>query len=691
MPRRILAVIDQAPAADPVAWWSADWARHEGAELLLVRVEPPESADAGDAGDGATIRGGATLIDVDSELTDAARHLVGDAGRGFWIRAADAAEAIVHFAAEERCEMIVCGNEGMHGRREFLLHNIPNRISHLAHCSVVLINTAPGEDDGSRSRFHHHRPAPTAHAAPEVFEGHMLGRAAEIGRMLALLGAREAVSQRRHRGDVKREARLLRESLEQLGPTFEKLGQMLSTRPDLLAPEFIEELSALQNNVPPLSHAEVVQVMEQELHVPWEDVFETVSDEPLAAGTIAQVHHAILCTGEHVVIKVQRPSAEEEMGKDLALLRLFAERAAGLESLDRVVDLPAIIEHLSDSLQRELDFTQEAANLKRMGEVLEPYTRLRAPHVYDNFSSHRLLVMEEVMGSPIAAAPSGPERSEAAHQLVESYYEQVLVAGFFHADPHPGNLLWSGGQIVFLDLGMVGHLDEHTRDLLGFLLLSFWHEDVAFLADTLLLLAERHGNVDQESLRSELAELVHRYRHAMLEQLQLGPMLTDLTQLCIRNDIRMPASLALIGKALGQMQLAAAQLDASIDPFGIAGRFFAKHLTRNVRDLLGPQRVYYNAQKLRLRATALLDAVERLVGAKPGFEPSITLKGTERLETVLRQAGRRLAAGITAAAAFLICGVTASFGHVTLALTWTFAAVGILFALWLLTDLVRRT
>ena len=682
MTRRILAVTENTAATDEVARWGADWARHESAELVLVRVEPP--ADDGSNGDGAHHG-----VQADDELTTAARLLVGDAGRGVRISAEDAAEAIVHFAADERCDMIVVGNEGMHGRREFLLHNIPNRISHLANCSVVLIDTAHVEEDGAH-RFHHHRPAPEAHPDPAAFEGHMLGRAAEIGRMLTVLGAREAVTARRHRGDVRREARLLRESMEKLGPTFEKLGQMLSTRPDLLAPEFIEELATLQDDVPPMSHAEVVRVMEQELHVPWEDVFESVSSEPLAAGTIAQVHSAVLCTGERVVIKVQRPNAESEMGKDLALMRLFAKRAAGLESFDRVIDLPAIIDHLSDSLARELDFTQEAQNLERMSEVLVPYARLRAPLVYRGFSTHRLLVMEQIIGVPLLQAPRGPARSEAAHQLVESYYEQVLVAGFFHADPHPGNLLWSEDQIVFLDLGMVGTLDAHMRDMLGFLLLSFWHEDVAFLADVLLALAERSGTVDHDNLRSELAELMQRYRHAMLDQMQLGPMLTDMTQLCIRNDIRMPASLALIGKALGQMQLAAAKLDPSIDPFKIAGTFFSRHLTRSVRDLLGPQRVYYNAQKVRLRATSLLEAVERLVGAKPGFEPSITLKGTERLESILRTAGRRLAAGITAAAAFLICGVTAAFGHVSQALTWTFAAVGVAFALVLLLDLFRR-
>lgn len=682
MARRILAVTEHASADDEVARWGADWARHEGAELLLVRVEAPAEQNGSQPLPHAA--------EPDTELSDFAHHLVGDHGRGVRIRATDAAEAIVHFAAEQRCELIVCGNQGMHGRKEFLLHNIPNRISHLAHCSVMLVNTARVDEDVSHPRFHHHRPAPDAVPDTASFEGHLLGRAAEIGRMLMLLGAREAVTSRRHRGDLRREAKLLRESLEKLGPTFEKLGQMLSTRPDLLAQEFIDELQTLQDDVPPLSHAEVVHVMEQELHVPWEDVFESVASDPIAAGTIAQVHRAVLADGQRVVIKVQRPDAEGEMTKDLALMRLFAERAAGRDSFDRVIDLPAIIEHLSDSLQRELDFVQEGGNIERMDQVLAPYTRLRVPHVHREYSTHRLLVMEEIDGTPLLDAPQGPERGEAAQQLVESYYEQVLVAGFFHADPHPGNLRWCEGQIVFLDFGMVGEIDHHTRELLGFLLLSFWHEDIAFLSDVLLMIAERRGTVDHESLRAELHELVQRYRHAMLDQLQLGPMLQDLTQLCIRNELRMPASLALIGKALGQMQLAAARLDPNIDPFSVAGRFFARQVTRNVRDMLGPQRMLYNAQKFRMRAVSLLDALERLTGAKPGFEPKITLRGTERLESTLRHVGRRLASGLAAASAFIICGVTAAFGHAPAALTWAFGAVGGLFALVLLADLARR-
>ena len=676
MNRRVLVAIDSNPGADEAVRWAADWATREGADLLVAGVD-----EGGGDGD--------HVAEPDARLTEMAQRFAGARGRGIRIRAADPAEGIVHFASEQRCELIVCGNAGMHGRKDFLFHNLPNRISHLAHCSVVLVDTSHLDAEAAHPRFHHHRPPPDVQVDPEQFEGRMLGRAAQIGRLVTALGARELVTSRRHRGDLQREARLLRESLEKLGPTFEKLGQMLSTRPDLLAKEFIDELSTLQDDVPPLPHADVVRVMEQELQVPWEDIFDSVEPDPVAAGTIAQVHRAVLGGGQRVVLKIQRPTAEEDMNKDLALLRLFAQRAQGRESFDKVVDLPAIIEHLSDSLQRELDFEQEAANLRTMAAVLAPYPRLAVPRVFGDHSTHRLLVMEEIDGVPLHEAGSGPDRGEAARQLVESYFEQVLDAGFFHADPHPGNLLWSDGRIVLLDLGMVGRLDARTRDLLGFLLLAFWHEDVAFLGDVLLMIADRHGSVDQEELRAELAQLVAKYRHVSLQEFQLGAMLQDLTQLCVLHDIRMPASLALVGKALGQMQLAAGRLDPDLDPFSVAGHFFTRHLTRRVRDMVGPQRFYYSAQKLRLRVTSLFDALERLSGARPGFEPTVNFRGTERLEATLRHAGRRIVSGFMASAAFVICGVTAGFGHAPAFLPALFGAVGGAFSLLLAGDLLR--
>src|SRR5947199_9297394 len=199
-------------------------------------------------------------------------------------------------------------------------------------------------------------------------EGRLLGRAARIAKVMTKYGLKERGS-----ADVplRERAKNLRHALEELGPTFAKLGQILSTRPDLLPPEFIQELSTLQDQVPPLTEAQVVQVMEQELGVPWEDVFESIETKPMAAGTIAQVHKATLADGSRVVAKVQRPTAEGDIMQDLGLFKLFAEKTEGRPAFRQVIDMPAIVQHLSDSLKRELDFTQEFSNIERMRTVLE--------------------------------------------------------------------------------------------------------------------------------------------------------------------------------------------------------------------------------------------------------------------------------------------------------------------------------
>src|SRR5205814_2429114 len=172
----------------------------------------------------------------------------------------------------------------------------------------------------------------------------------------------------------------------------------------------------------PMSEAEVVSVMEQELGVPWEDVFTSIEPEPLAAGTIGQVHRAVLEDGERVVVKVQRPTAEHDIMRDLSLLELFAEKTANREALRKIVDLPTVIEHLSDSLRRELDFKREGENVERLRSALGQFPRLGAPRVYEALSTSRLLVLEEIPGVPVREIPPGPERHEAARELLEFYY-----------------------------------------------------------------------------------------------------------------------------------------------------------------------------------------------------------------------------------------------------------------------------
>jgi predicted unusual protein kinase regulating ubiquinone biosynthesis (AarF/ABC1/UbiB family) len=517
-------------------------------------------------------------------------------------------------------------------------------------------------------------------------EGRLLGRAVRIGRVMAKYGLRE----RRGDGDLRARAHSLRTALEELGPTFAKLGQILSTRPDLLPPEFIDELSTLQDQVPPLTEAEVVSVMEEELGVPWEDVFASIEPVPLAAGTIGQVHRATLETGDEVVVKIQRPGARDEIFRDLGLLELFAEKTEHRYELRRVVDVPAVIEHLSESLKRELDFGLEADNIAHLRKVLKPYSRLDVPEVYEELSSERLLVLGFVDGVPVRQAPEVPERHDAARQLIESYYRQILIDGFFHADPHPGNLLWSDGKVFFLDCGMVGEVDPRIRELMLLLVMAFWQEDDAFLAEVVLQLSgdEPPDSLDLGAFEHEIAGLFGGVRGQSLQDIQLGPVMQGITEIAAGHGVRLPASLALTGKALAQMQLAAATLDPELDPFSVVGRFLVKSVLGKVRSTVAPQRVFYDAQKLRVRATRFVDSLERMMGARPGGRFQVDLRGTEQLEDTIRRAARRIAIAVTAGAAIVAAGFTVESSK-----AWVpalFGGVGAGFLVMLMVDLFAR-
>jgi predicted unusual protein kinase regulating ubiquinone biosynthesis (AarF/ABC1/UbiB family) len=452
-------------------------------------------------------------------------------------------------------------------------------------------------------------------------------------------------------------ARRLREALEELGPTFAKLGQVLSTRPDLLPPEYIAELARLQDDMPPLSRAEVVGVLEAELGVPWEDALAHIDPDPLAAGTIAQVHGATLPDGSPVVIKVQRPSAERQILEDLALLEVFAEKAGNRPAFERVVDLPAVFAYLSESLRRELDFSIEAASIERIRPLLAEFERLNAPHVHLALSTRRLLVMQRVDGVSVREAAPEEARREAAHQLLSCYYQQVLGEGFFHADPHPGNLRWADGQVWFLDFGMVGELEPDVRLLLLLLVMAFWRDDAPFLAETLLMLAGPEvapAGIDLGELERDLQELLGHIRHGSLAEIELGQILTSMARIAARHGVRMPASLSLAGKALAQVQLTAGELDPDLQPVELIGRFVARSLTRDLARRGDPRVALYELQKLRVRSRRLLEGVERVTGVRPGPGLQVEVRGLAELERSVRRMTMAIGAAALAAAIALV-------------------------------------
>lgn len=679
--RRVMVATDRSETADRAVRWAAALAERYAAELLLVQVISPGDAPGTERG----LAGATRARLAEGELATYAGELAGSKGLARVVLNDDPVAALLGVAGEAEVDTLVVGNVGMKDRKKFLLGNIPNRISHNARCNVIIVNTT-----GEEAPAPPEAPKSSATPPPTEPEPRLMGRAGYIGAVMARHGIEELLASHDGSGSQRLQAQRLRSALEELGPTFAKLGQVLSTRPDLLPPVFIEELSQLQDNVAPLTESEVVGVMEDELGVPWEDVFDHIEPTPLAAGTIAQVHRATLEDGERVVVKVQRPTARAEIMEDLALLEIFAEKTKHRPLFHQIIDMTAVFEHLSDSLQRELDFQREAANIQRMGEILEPYPRLDVPAVYDQLTTPRLLVMEEVQGTPVRQVPGGTACREAARQLLESYYQQILTDGFFHADPHPGNLMWWKDRIYFLDFGMVGEIGPDLRESMMMLLMAFWQEDVGFLMDITLMLAGGAGrsDLDADRFRQELGDLLAKYRNVSLREIQLGPILQEMTEIAIRHEVPLPASLTLTAKAMAQMQLTAAELDPELDPFEVAGSFLMRTMTTRIRETINPRWMFYESQKLRVRITRLVEAFERLTGARPGPKLQVNFRA-ERLEEIVRRTGRRLSLGATASAALLGATRIAGNDRTPRSVPLALGTLGGSLALRLLIDLIK--
>ena len=675
---------DRSETADQAVHWAAGFAKRYDAELFVVQVVVPQYPSATEFGAAEQTR----VTTANNDLAHFAQQIAGERGHALVVLDADPALAIVRAVEQEAIDVLVVGNFGMAGRKEFLLGNIPNRISHSAHCTVIIVNTLHSTGEPASDSVRPHRPKVDIPS----FEPRLVARATHIATVMAKHGLKELFGQSGER-DVtirRQQAKRLREALEELGPTFSKLGQVLSTRPDLLPVEYIEELTLLQSHVPPMPESEVVRVSEQELGVPWEDVFESIDPKPLAAGTIAQVHRATLENGDRVVIKVQRPTARAEIEQDLALLEVFAEKVGKRPALNQVIDMEAVFKHLSTSLQRELDFRQEADNIGRMQGVLADYHRLAVPAVHRDLSTSRLLVMEEIQGIPIKQAPAGSERVEAARQLLESYYKQIIVDGFFHADPHPGNLMWWKDRIYFLDFGMVGAIGADLREHLLLMLMALWQEDAAFLTDVTLMMtgAVNRRDLDVPKFQSEVGDVMAKFRSADLSEMQIGPILQEMSVVSLRHGVPLPASLTLAIKALAQVQLATAELDPTLDPFEVAGKFLMRSVVKRMGTVLNPKTLVYQSLKFKVRAMRVIEAVETLVGARSGEKLVVNFRAST-LEDMVHRTGRRLVLGLTAAASILASGFTVTSTGVAEWVPITFGIVAGLLTIGLVIDLLR--
>ncbi len=390
--------------------------------------------------------------------------------------------------------------------------------------------------------------------------------------------------------------RRLRTALAELGPAFVKLGQLLSIRPDLLGPEYITELEKLQNEVPPVSFREVLEVC-RDSGIDIERSFSWVDPVPLAAASIAQVHRAVLCNGDEVVLKVQRPGIAKVIETDLLILadmgRILEKRTAW-GSLYRVSE---IVAELSNAVRRELDFEQEARNADTFYRNYRDDQQVLIPRVYWDYTTHRVLTMEYLAGIKIsdfqALRDSHLKVADIAQNLLASLFTQIYERGFFHADPHPGNIAVSpSGQIIYYDFGQVGVLDQVLKEECINLLLGMMNYDVEAVTRALLAIGISSHYVKRDELVRDVARLEKKYYGRPLAQIKLGESMAELLELSTRYQVRIPAELSLVVKMLMTVESIVTQMDPQLslvkiaEPYGRRvwlQRFSPRRLNQMVR------------------------------------------------------------------------------------------------------------
>lgn len=346
----------------------------------------------------------------------------------------------------------------------------------------------------------------------------------------------------------------VRKVLEELGPTYIKLGQILSTRPDIIPLEFCKEFERLQDDVPPFEYKKVEEVIREELRNPVDKVFNNFSRIPEAAASLSQVHFAELKTGEKVVVKVQRPDMRNVITKDLNALDGLARLIEKHIEESRIYNPVGIINEFRESILKEIDFNAEATHIVRFHLNFKDSTTVYVPKIFHNLSTGRVLTIERIEGVKITdierIEKAGLDRRQIALNGADAILKQIFVDGFFHADPHPGNIfVIEGNKIVFLDYGMIGRIDEETKDHLANILTAVIERDVPEISDTFITMG-MVDRVDVRKLNLALADLMDSYHGVPLNELRIGPLLSGIVRLVAQYKVKVPPDLFLLAKTM---------------------------------------------------------------------------------------------------------------------------------------------
>ena len=367
----------------------------------------------------------------------------------------------------------------------------------------------------------------------------------------------------------------VRLALEELGPTFVKLGQILSTRPDLLPPAYLAELSRLQDQVPPMPWESVRICIEEDLGASVEELFTSFDKIPLAAASLAQVHAATLPNGHEVVVKVQRRNIEKNINLDLDILYDFAKLAQDRTPLGGTYDLVGLAEEFAVALRSELDYRREGRNADRFRANFTNEPHMYVPQIYWEYTTRRVLVLERIRGIKIddvvALEAAGHDRHQLALHSARFIIKEVLEDGFFHADPHPGNLIAMPGEVIgVMDFGTVGYLSRQDRVGLVRLFIVAVQLDAAGIVDQLIRMGVADHRPDREALQRDVRRLLIKYHGQALTDISAPELLEEIRPIAYRHKLRLPSDLWLLAKTLVIMEGVGKTLDPNFDIFAVA-------------------------------------------------------------------------------------------------------------------------
>lgn len=377
----------------------------------------------------------------------------------------------------------------------------------------------------------------------------------------------------------------LRAILEELGPTYVKLGQIMSLHSDVLPQRYCDELMKLTSEVTPMPFETVEEVINRSYREDWHNIFSSIEKESLGSASIAQVHRARLLDGTDVIVKVERKGIYDIMARDIGLLKRAVNLLPPVGGFKNVVDLEMVLDELWATAQEEMDFLKEAANMEEFARNNQGIRYIRCPKLYHEYTTSRVLVMEYIGGCPVDDRASllaeGYDLGEIGRKLVNNYVKQVMDDGFFHADPHPGNVKVMDGKIVWIDMGMMGRLTNRDRNLMARAVRAIAVGDIAVLEATILELGDIQGKIDSGKLYGELRDLMDRYGNASMGSIDAVEFFKDTMEIMKNNSIKLPHGMTMLVRGLTQMQGVLLNISPDINMAEIAAGRLKEEMLQN--------------------------------------------------------------------------------------------------------------